>query len=549
MTTDGQLPGPALPPAGTGPEATGTPDGEWLRVHPASPFVRGWVALAAITFFFGRDLFERTLQGQPVFEDGFARRAPWLLGGGAAVLAVAVLGFVLTWYFTKYQVSGGYVRVNTGLLFRQHRQARLDRVQAIDIVQPLLARIFGLAELKFEVADAGESAVRLAYLRIDDARQLRATILARASGAEASFGAGPAAGAAALPGPGSPSAASFAPPAPEAPEIQVLSVPPSRLAGSLLLSEQSFFIVVGGFASVVLSALTDNRAFYFYLVPAALGLAASYWNFFNKGYNFTAAVSPDGIRLRYGLLDTQAQTLPPGRIQAVKIAQPPLWRPFGWYRMQVNVAGYGTSGNAVEGNTRTILLPVGKFADVLAMLSLVLPDPGTDRPAEVFAAGLTGRDSDGGFTTTPRRARLLAPLGWRRNGFAATDTALLIRSGRWWRDLVLVPHQRTQSLAIHQGPVARRFRVADLVLHTTAGPVAPRLTQAGLDEARQLFDEQSARARLARKRQTTEQWLRQVVPAVEPAPVPGTPVPGAPYPGAPASEARTHYQQEGQTHG
>ncbi|UTT69839.1 PH domain-containing protein [Arthrobacter sp. DNA4] len=551
MTTDGQLPGPALPPAGTGPEATGTPDGEWLRVHPASPFVRGWVALAAITFFFGRDLFERTLQGQPVFEDGFARRAPWLLGGGAAVLAVAVLGFVLTWYFTKYQVSGGYVRVNTGLLFRQHRQARLDRVQAIDIVQPLLARIFGLAELKFEVADAGESAVRLAYLRIDDARQLRATILARASGAEASFGAVPAAGinAAARSGPGSPSAASFGPPAPEAPEIQVLSVPPSRLVGSLLLSGQSFFIVVGGFASVVLSALTDNRAFYFYLVPAALGLAASYWNFFNKGYNFTAAVSPDGIRLRYGLLDTQAQTLPPGRIQAVKIAQPPLWRPFGWYRMQVNVAGYGASGNAVEGNTRTILLPVGKFADVLAMLSLVLPDPGTERPAEVFAAGLMGSGSDGGFTTTPRRARLLAPLAWRRNGFAATDTALLIRSGRWWRDLVLVPHQRTQSLAIHQGPVARRFRVADLVLHTTAGPVAPRLTQAGLDEARQLFDEQSARARLARKRQTTEQWLRQVVPAVEPAAVPDTPVPGAPHPGTPASEARTHYQQEGQTHG
>ncbi|MGN7202119.1 PH domain-containing protein [Arthrobacter sp. SAFR-044] len=556
MTTDGQLPGPpSLPPPAV-PDTTATPDGEWLRVHPASPFVRGWVALAAIAFFFGRDLFERTLQGQPVFEDGFARRAPWLLGGGAAVLAVAVLGFILTWYFTKYQVSGGYVRVNSGLLFRQHRQARLDRVQAIDIVQPLLARIFGLAELKFEVADAGESAVRLAYLRIDDARQLRATILARASGAEASFGGGPVAGidAAARPGPGSPLAAPFGAPAPEAPEIQVLSVPPSRLIGSLLLSEQSFFIVVGGFASVVLSALTDNRAFYFYLVPAALGLAASYWNFFNKGYNFTAAVSPDGIRLRYGLLDTQAQTLPPGRIQAVKIAQPPLWRPFGWYRMQVNVAGYGTSGNAVEGNTRTILLPVGKFTDVMAMLSLVLPDPGTDRPDTVFAAGLGGRDSDGGFTTTPRRARLLAPLAWRRNGFAATDTALLIRSGRWWRELVLVPHQRTQSLALHQGPLARRFRVADLVLHTTAGPVVPRLTQAGLDEARQLFDEQSARARLARKRQTTEQWLRQVVPAVEPLQVPARPlsgahVPGVRLPGTAASEPRTHHQQEGQQHG
>ena len=164
------------------------------------------------------------------------------MAGGGIVLLVAVLGFVLTWYFTKYQVSEGYVRVNSGFLFRQQRQARLDRVQAIDIVQPLLARIFGLAELKFEVADAGESAVRLAYLRMDDARQLRATILARAAGM--------------VPDPDT----GRRKPAPEAPEHPVLSVPPSRLVGSLLLSEQSFFVVVGGVASVVLSAVTENRA-------------------------------------------------------------------------------------------------------------------------------------------------------------------------------------------------------------------------------------------------------------------------------------------------
>jgi putative membrane protein len=114
--------------------------------------------------------------------------------------------------------------------------------------------------------------------------------------------------------------------------------------------------------------------------------------------------------------------------------------------------------------------------------------------------------------------RLLAPLGWRRNGFAATDTALLIRSGRLWRELVVVPHQRTQSMALHQGPLARRFRVADLVLHTTAGPVSPRVIQAGLDEARALFDAQAARAREARKRQTSEQWLAQVAQVAQVAP-------------------------------
>lgn len=507
----------------------------WRRVHPASPFVRGWVALAALLFFFGRDTFERLLQGGPVFDERLAGRAPWLLLGGGAVLLLTLLGFVLTWYFTRYQVADGYVRVNTGFLFKQQRQARLDRVQAIDVVQPLLARIFGLAELKFEVADAGQSAVHLAYLRLDEARQLRATILASAARGTPPPEPATAPGQPGLPGePGLPPAAAV-----EAPEHTVLTVPPPRLAGSLVLSEQSVFIVLAAAASVLLSAVTENRSFYLYLIPAGLGLVAAYWNSFNKGYNFTAAISADGIRLRYGLLDTQAQTLPPGRIQALRVSQPLLWRLFGWYRIQVNVAGYGAAGGDGWGTSRTTLLPVGTLAEVLAMLSLVLPDPGTTDPVRIFSAGLNGLASasggsagpdDGGFTTTPRRARLLAPLGWRRNGFAATDTALLIRSGRWWRHLVLVPHQRTQSMALQQGPLARRFRVADLVLHTTAGPVAPRLVQAGLDEGRALLDAQAARARTARKQQRSEHWL---APAerLEHAPLEHAPLEHAPQEG------------------
>ncbi|MFE4226669.1 PH domain-containing protein [Arthrobacter sp. NPDC056886] len=518
----------ALTPEGAGRAGAdaagnaGNADAGWLRVHPASPFVRGWVALAALLFFFGRDSFERLLQGGPLFDERLAGRAPWLLLGGGTLLLLTVLGYVLSWYFTRYQVAGGYVRVNTGFLFKQQRQARLDRVQAIDVVQPLLARIFGLAELRFEVADAGESAVRLSYLRADEARQLRATILAGASGAS-----GGTLSLSPSQEPGDPSTGELATAAVEAPEQVVLTVPPPRLVGSLLLSEQSVMIVAGGIASVLLSAVTENRSFAVFLIPAAIGIVASYWSSFNKGYNFTAAVSPDGIRLRYGLLDTQAQTVPPGRIQALKVSQPPLWRIFGWYRIQVNVAGYGVAASAGEGTARTTLLPVGSFADVLEILSLVLPDPGTPDPLGVFTAGITGladaagtpergggQDTDGGFVTSPRRARFLAPLGWRRNGFTATETALLLRSGRWWRNLVVVPHQRTQSMALQQGPLARRFRVADLVLHTTAGPVAPRLIQAGLDEARALFDAQSARARAARKRQKSEHWME---PAAQPA--------------------------------
>ena len=502
------------------PVTKATADAAWLRVHPASPFVRGWVALAALFFFFGRDTFERLLQGGPLFDERFAGRAPWLLLGGGVLLVLTVLGYILSWYFTRYQVAGGYVRVNTGFLFRQQRQARLDRVQAIDVVQPFLARIFGLAELRFEVADAGESAVRLSYLRADEARQLRATILARAAGV--------------APEPGQPESAAV-----EAPEQAVLTVPPPRLIGSLLLSEQSVVILGGGIASVLLSAFTEHRNFMVFLIPAVIGLVASYWSSFNKGYNFTAAVSPDGIRLRYGLLDTQAQTVPPGRIQALKVSQPPLWRMLGWYRIQVNVAGYGLAASNGEGSARTTLLPVGSLADVLNILALVLPgsrNPGSgggfhgrDHRHRGGGGGTPGtgerQDTDGGFVTTPRRARFLAPLGWRRNGFTATETALLLRSGRWWRAFVVVPHQRTQSMALQQGPLARRFRVTDLVLHTTAGPVAPRLIQAGLDEARALLDAQSARARAARRLQKSEHWMES---AAAPAPAPAEDTTGRP---------------------
>jgi putative membrane protein len=493
-------------------------------------------------FFFGRDTFERLLRGGPLFDERFAERVPWLLTGGGAVLLLIVLGYVLSWYFTRYQVAEGYVRVNTGVLFRQQRQARLDRVQAIDVVQPLLARIFGLAELRFDVADAGKAAVHLAYLPIAEAQALRTLILTEAAGRprqppeQGSHEHGahePGAPEPGAPEPGLPEAAGA--PATAAPERTVLTVPPARLVGSLVLSEQSTGIILAAAASVWLSAVTENRSFYLYLIPAGLGVLAAYWNTFTKGYNFTAAVSPDGIRLRYGLLDTQAQTLPPGRVQALRVSQPPLWRILGWYRMQVNVAGYGTEGSQGHASSRTTLLPVGTLPEVLQMLSLVLPDPGTPDPVRTFTAGLTGLApaarpaappagppaDDGGFVTTPRRARLLAPLGWRRNGFTATDTALLIRSGRWWRHLVLVPHQRTQSMALQQGPLARRFGVVDLVLHTTPGPVAPRLIQAGLDEGRALLDAQAARARTARREQQSEHWLDRARRTEEPAPQEG----------------------------
>lgn len=496
MTGSEPLPAP--------PEA---PTDEWKRVHIISPLVRGWIALAALIFFGGRDWFEGFLIGD---SRGFRGDGPANLALAIAVVLGVVLliaaGFFLSWYYTRYQVTEEHVRVNSGVVFRQHRQARLDRVQAIDVVQPFLARVFGLAELKFDVADAGESAVRLAFLKLDEAQRLRATILARAAGVAVD--------------PEHPQDI------PEAPEREVLSLTPARVLGAAALSGNTVAVLLGLVGVVLFAVVLDTGALLAGFVPILIGVIGGYWNVLNTGFNFRAAISPDGIRIRYGLLDTRTQTVPPGRVQAVGVVQSPLWRLKGWYKVTVNVAGYGASASG-EAQARATLLPVGTLDEVLQVIALVLPDPGTDTPVDVFSAGLAGKGPDAGFRTTPRRARLIAPLAWRRNGVAVTRTALLARSGAWWRQLAVVPHERTQSLALHQGPLARRFGVADLVFHTTPGPVSPRVRQVAEEDAWRLFSEQAERAAEARRRSGPEQWMRPVTvegPAGDPGTAPETPV-------------------------
>ncbi|WHP19109.1 PH domain-containing protein [Cellulomonas sp. ES6] len=103
----------------------------------------------------------------------------------AGVVLVGLVGFgysAIAWRMTRFAVTDDAVHLRSGVLFRQQRQARLDRLQAVDVVQPLLARILGLSELRLEVAGGAGSAVSLAFLREAEAEQLRAELLARAAG-------------------------------------------------------------------------------------------------------------------------------------------------------------------------------------------------------------------------------------------------------------------------------------------------------------------------------------------------------------------------------
>ena len=94
---------------------------------------------------------------------------------------------------------------------------------------------------------------------------------------------------------------------------------------------------------------------------------------------------------------------------------------------------------------------------------------------------------------------LVVPRQVRAIGYAERDDDLLIRKGVMFRSLVVVPYGRMQYVDVQAGPVARRFRIAQVQLHT-ASPA----TDASIDglepaEAERLRDRLASRgeARLA----------------------------------------------------
>ncbi len=510
-----ELPPGALPPADQ--------DG-WRRLHKVTPVLKGWKVVAVALVILGQQRGDDLITGG----DAPGRIEILITVGALAVLAVAASVWAyLSWRMTRYRVGTDIVQLHSGVLFRQQRQARLDRLQAVDVVQPLLGRIFGLSELKLEVAGGAGSDVKLSYLRDSDAQRLRGVLLAQAAGVGFEGDE-----------------------APEAPEDELVQVSPGRLVGSLALSGGTIGAVLGLVALVIASFF--QPAVLFGALPVVLGTVSAYWTQFTGGFGFRVAASPDGLRLRHGLLETRAQTVPPGRVQAVQLTQGLLWRRRDWWKVQVNVAGYGVGADGQD--KETVLLPVATRGEAYRVLSVVLPDLGHPDPLRLLEAGLVGSSGgegevdDAGYVGAPRRARWLDPWAWRRHGVAVTERALLLRSGRWGRRLVLVPHERTQSLGLAQGPVQRRLGVASVVAHSTPGPVSPRVDHLDAVTAAHLLHEQAARARQARAGSGPERWMERqraakaltppvdLVKAEDPAPVDPAPVDPAPQPRVPGPD-------------
>ncbi|MFE2062054.1 PH domain-containing protein [Streptomyces sp. NPDC059467] len=422
------------------------------RLHPVTPFRRAWAPVAVITGWAVHDPNQA--------QEQLTKLTTTMLLGGLAVLVTAgVLYGFLTWWFTHFSVTESELRIRTGLLFRRTAHIRLERIQAVDVTQPLLARVAGVAKLRIDVVGTDKKD-ELAFLGEGEARALRAELLARAAG--------------------------FAPETAhevgEAPAHELMRVPPSKLALSLVLTGATWGSLAA--ALVVPPVLWLATHSVWTVLATALPLlgaaATTSVGRFVAEYDWTLAQSPDGLRIDHGLLDRTHETVPPGRVQTVRIVEPLMWRPLHWVRVELDVAG----------SENSVLVPVAPRAVAESVVARVLP--GVTVPAEL--------------SRPRRRAGWCVPLWWRGYGLAVTDGVFAARHGLLRRKLSLVPHAKVQSVRLTQGPWERLWRLADVHVDTGADKtVTARLR--GTEEAAALLREQAERSRTGRRSARPDRWM------------------------------------------
>lgn len=97
---------------------------------------------------------------------------------GLGVLLLILVGGSIDWWFTRYSLDDLAIHRRSGFLFKKNRTIRLESVQSVDISRPLMARLLGLSELRFEVADGSSEALHIKYVSARKAEVLRRTAMA-----------------------------------------------------------------------------------------------------------------------------------------------------------------------------------------------------------------------------------------------------------------------------------------------------------------------------------------------------------------------------------
>ncbi|MDK4335501.1 PH domain-containing protein [Corynebacterium accolens] len=412
----------------------------YQRVHRLTPLLRLWSVILAVIAAFALNVNMEALRSIFAFVTGdnrtqALRDISMALAGFAAVCFVVWLVSGVWWRQMGYQLGEEELSLRQGLFSTQLRTARYDRTQAVDVVEPVIARLFRLAAVRVETAGGQSSAIEIAYLKKAEAESLRAEILSRVRGE------------------------SREQQAEEENDTLIPEIPIARsLAAAALHASTIVLLAALVFLVVTPMSLTITLPILLATVPRA-------WNVIDSSWRYTASLEDGVLNITYGLADRRRQNIRLERIHAVQVTQPFLWRPFDWYETRVSVAGYGGTASG-EGSGSTRIVPVGKREQARQFL-----------PADAAPT-----------YASPARAKRVSPIDYRQQTVALTGDYVVVRAGRFNRRVQAIEVRHIQELTLRRGPISQLLGLATVELDLVQGPVKMAARNLALADAHALLN-------------------------------------------------------------
>jgi putative membrane protein len=152
--------------------APNTEDG-WQRLSP--------VAILFFVFKFLKDTLQHGWQGlAPIFAIFVAKGlSGWMLFPVAGGVLILIVGSILSYFYFRFTMLDGAFLIRQGVIKKKQLNLAFERIQNIEIKQPVYFRPLGLAVLALESAGSAAEEVSLAGIPLTLAREIRGDVTAR----------------------------------------------------------------------------------------------------------------------------------------------------------------------------------------------------------------------------------------------------------------------------------------------------------------------------------------------------------------------------------
>ncbi len=538
MSSDESLPSrehtnglPATPMATTNDAASDTTDQAGATIAPSSARMDPPRRLHPTSLLF--DVLSHTRQYLvpaviAVFSAAQGSSAGLMIAG---VLFLPSLIVSVFRYFTlRYHLHGGELIVTEGLLFRRIRTVPVSRVQNIDLVQNVLHRVFGVAEVRVETASGSEPEATLRVLSMTQVANLRNEIF-RLRSEDGTSHACVVTSNSVSSGEVVAQESAHAAVSPEDAGETLLEIPTGWLVRAGLASNRGILIL--GLAVGVLFQMDledriplkrlmrllprqlDSLAVIAAVVAGIVvillllrGLGIVWYVLRFSGYRLSR--HGEDLRISCGLLTKVSATVPRRRVQFISVHRPLLMRWMGLASIRIETAG----GAGKESEDATATVSRRWFVPVV-------PEDHVERLAGAVRPGFNWNMSDVTWQPLAPRARIrltrlaviesgcisaigfgiTQPWGWlaglialpclvwwaakksRAMRYTRTEDGVIYRSGVLNRKLSVTFFEKIQALRVEQSPFDRRWKMATLSVDTAAaGPADHRIAVPLLDE-------------------------------------------------------------------